>query len=187
MTAKEKKKAEPSVQQESRKDTVEETVKVNDEQDMAAVLEEVSNKLKESEDRLLRVAADFENTKKRLERDREISLKYAEENVLKELLPGIDNIERAMEQGKESKSIENLLEGVELTRDGLLATLEKFGVKAMESVGEPFDPNLHEALAMEETDEMDPNMVLRVFQKGYLYKDRLLRPAKVIVSKPVGS
>jgi len=187
VTAKEKKKAETSVQQESGKDAAEETVKVHEEKDMAAALEEVRNQLKESEDRLLRVAADFENTKKRLERDREISLKFAEENVLKELLPGIDNIERAMEQGKEANSIESLLEGVELTRDGLLATLEKFGVKAMESVGEPFDPNLHEALAMEETDEMAPNMVLREFQKGYLYKDRLLRPAKVIVSKPVGS
>jgi len=189
VTAKEKKKADPSVQKNSGKDAAEETAKVNEEQDMVTALEEARNKLKESEDRLLRIAADFENTKKRLERDREISLKYAEENVLKELLPGIDNIERAMEQGKEANSIENLLEGVELTRDGLLATLEKFGVKPLESVGEPFDPNLHEALAMEETDEMDPNMVLRVFQKGYLYKDRLLRPAKVIVSKPreVGS
>ena len=180
MTAKEKKKAGSSVQQ----DAGEEIVKVDEEQDMAASLEETRNKLKESEDRLLRLAADFENTKKRLERDREISLKYAEENILKELLPGIDNIERAIEQGKEANSIESLLKGVELTRDGLLATLERFGVKPLESVGEPFDPNLHEALAMEETDEMDPNMVLRVFQKGYLYKDRLLRPAKVIVSKP---
>jgi molecular chaperone GrpE len=76
-----------------------------------------------------------------------------------------------------------LLEGVELTRDGLVATLEKYGVKAIESIGQPFDPNIHEAIAMEETDEIAPNMVLREFQKGYVYKDRLLRPAKVIVSK----
>ena len=107
------------------------------------------------------------------------------ENILKELLPGIDNIERAMEQGKEAGNIDSLLEGVELTRNGLLATIEKYGVEAIESVEQPFDTNLHEALAMEETDEIEPNFVLREFQKGYFYKDRLLRPAKVIVSKPL--
>ncbi|MGI9571004.1 MAG: nucleotide exchange factor GrpE, partial [Desulfobulbia bacterium] len=100
---------------------------------------------------------------------------------------GIDNIERAMDQAHEASNIESLLEGVELTRDGLLATLEKFGVKVIESAGEPFDPNIHDAIAMEETDEMEPNLVLREFQKGYYYKDRLLRPSKVIVSKAFGS
>ena len=154
---------------------------------MAAALEEAKNKLLESEDKVLRLAADFENTKKRLEREREMSLKYAEENILRELLPGIDNIERAMDQAREVNSVESLLQGVELTRDGLVATLEKFGVKAIDSIGAPFDPNIHEALAMEETSDMDPNMVLREYQKGYTYKDRLLRPAKVIVSKPLGA
>jgi molecular chaperone GrpE len=146
-------------------------------------LEEIRQKLLESEEKVLRLAAEFENTKKRLQRERETSLKYAEENILKELLPGIDNIDRAMEQGQGSNSMESLLEGVELTRKGLSATLEKFGVKVIESVGEPFDPNIHEAVAMEETEEMEPNRVLKEFQKGYLYKDRLLRAAKVIVSK----
>jgi molecular chaperone GrpE len=146
-------------------------------------LDETRQKFQESEEKVLRLAAEFENTKRRLEREREISLKYAEENILKELLPGIDNIERAMEQGQDSNSVENLLEGIELTRNGLLATLEKFGVKAIESIGEPFDPNIHEAVAMEETEEMEPNRVLKEFQKGYQYKDRLLRAAKVIVSK----
>jgi molecular chaperone GrpE len=158
-----------------------------EEKDMAAALEEAKNKLQENEDKVLRLAADFENSKKRLEREREISLKFAEENILKELLPGIDNIERAMAQGQESNNIESLLEGVELTKNGLLATLEKYGVKAIESIGQPFDPNIHEALGMEETDEIEPNLVLREFQKGYFYKDRLLRPAKVIVSKALGS
>ena len=106
---------------------------------------------------------------------------------MKDLLPGIDNIERAVDQGREVNSLESLLQGVELTRDGLLATLEKYGVKAIDSIGQPFDPNLHEALATEETDKMEPNMVLREFQKGYIYRDRLLRPAKVIVSKPIAS
>jgi len=151
--------------------------------DISVELEETRQKLLESEEKVLRLAAEFENTKKRLQREREISLKYAEENILKELLPGIDNIERAIEQGKDSKSLEILLEGVEMTRNGLLAILETFGVKPIESIGEPFDPNIHEAVAMEETGDMEPNRVLKEFQKGYSYKDRLLRAAKVIVSK----
>ena len=155
----------------------------DEEMDISAELEYTRQKLQESEEKVLRLAAEFENTKKRLQRERELSLKYAEENVLKELLPGIDNIERAMEQDQDSNTVESLLEGVELTRKGLLATLEKFGVNPIESIGEPFDPNMHEAVAMEETGEMEPNRVLKEFQKGYLYKDRLLRAAKVIVSK----
>ncbi|MFC1844261.1 nucleotide exchange factor GrpE [Thermodesulfobacteriota bacterium] len=187
MTGKKKKQVESSVHEEAVEETGHDILSHEDEQDMAAALEEARNKLQESEEKVLRLAADFENTKKRLERERDTSLKYAEENVLKELLPGIDNIERAMDQAQEANNIDSLLEGVELTRDGLLATLEKFGVKAIKSVGEPFDPNIHEAIAMEETDEMEPNFILREFQKGYLYKERLLRPAKVIVSKPLGA
>ena len=187
MTAKKKQKVEPSVHEEIEEEMEDEISPQEEELDMAAALEEAWNKLQESEEKVLRLAADFENTKKRLERERDTSLKYAEENILKELLPGIDNIERAMDQAQEAGNIESLLEGVELTRDGLLATLEKFGVKVIESAGEPFDPNIHDAIAMEETDEMEPNFVLREFQKGYYYKDRLLRPSKVIVSKPLGS
>jgi molecular chaperone GrpE len=186
VTAREKKMVEPSAPEEEAVHA-EEEIQQEEEKDMAAALEEAKNKLQENEDKVLRLAADFENSKKRLEREREISLKFAEENILKELLPGIDNIERAMAQGQESNNIESLLEGVELTKNGLLATLEKYGVKAIESIGQPFDPNIHEALGMEETDEIEPNLVLREFQKGYFYKDRLLRPAKVIVSKALGS
>ena len=183
MTSSKKKKTEIPIE-ESPVETEETIVSDQDEEkDVFAELEEARQKLQESEEKVLRLAAEFENTKKRLQRERERSLKYAEENVLKELLPGIDNIDRAMEQGQDSNSMESLLEGIELTRKGLSATLEKFGVKAIESIGEPFDPNIHEAVAMEETEEMEPNRVLKEFQKGYLYKDRLLRAAKVIVSK----
>ena len=185
MTAREKKKPDSSAPEGTDENQQEEALQ-DEAREMAAALEEAKNKLQENEEKILRLAADFDNSRKRLEREREISLKYAEENILKELLPGIDNIERAMEQGKEAGSIESLLEGVELTREGLVATLEKYGVKAIESLGQPFDPNIHEALAMEETDEIEPNMVLREYQKGYIYKDRLLRPAKVIVSKQTG-
>lgn len=135
------------------------------------------------EDRMLRLAAEFENYKKRMQREREISLKYAEENLLKELLPTLDNLERAMEQGRNSDSASALLEGVEMTYQVLMSTLEKFGLQALDGRGEVFDPNYHEALAMESSEEIPANTIISEFQRGYLYKDRLLRAAKVVVSR----
>lgn len=146
-------------------------------------LESLNRKLQESEDKILRMAADFDNTRKRLAREKEVLLKYAEENLLRELLPGMDNLERAMEQARETGNLEGLLEGLEMTRAGLLETLEKFGVKQVSCIGEPFDPNFHEALAMEPSSSIAANHVMMEYQKGYAYKDRLLRAAKVIVSK----
>lgn len=151
-------------------------------EDLTAELEALQQQLAECQDRMLRMAADFDNTKKRLERECQITIKFAEENILRELLPSIDNLERAMEQGKETNKVDGLLEGLALTMNGLLGTLEKFGVKQVNSIGEPFDPNLHEAMATETSTEVPQNNVLREFQKGYSYKDRLLRAAKVIVS-----
>ncbi len=156
---------------------------ISEEAEEITELEKTQLELEETRDKLLRLAAEFENFKKRMERERGLALKYAEESIIKELLPAIDNLERALEQGKETHNAEDLLAGVELTHKGLLTTLEKFEVASMDCVGDPFDPNHHEALAMEETDEMDPNSVLKEFQKGYTYKDRLIRPAKVVVSK----
>ncbi|MBU0682167.1 MAG: nucleotide exchange factor GrpE [Proteobacteria bacterium] len=137
----------------------------------------------ESKDQLLRLAAEFDNYKKRMERDRSRDLKYAEESIIKELLPSLDNLERAIEQGKKTGNNSELLQGVELTIKGLITTLEKFQVTPLESMSQPFDPNLHEALAMDHSDEVAENHVLVEFEKGYYYKDKLLRPAKVVVSK----
>jgi molecular chaperone GrpE len=137
----------------------------------------------ETADKLLRLAAEFENYRKRMERDRALAMKYAEEQVFKELLPCIDNLERAIEQGRKTNNAGDLLAGVELTYKGLMNALEKFELVPMQSIGTPFDPNIHEALAMEISGEVDPNCVLREFEKGYMYKDRLIRPAKVVVAK----
>ncbi|MHB8809513.1 MAG: nucleotide exchange factor GrpE [Desulfobulbaceae bacterium] len=141
----------------------------------------------ENKDRLLRLAAEFENYKKRMERERETLLKYAGENILRELLATVDNLDRALEQGTADsddaqKKLGSLLEGVELTRKGLMSVLERFGVVPMESVGQPFDPNIQEALTMEASTEIPASHVLREFVKGYRFKDRLLRAAKVVVS-----
>ncbi|HDK43025.1 MAG TPA: nucleotide exchange factor GrpE, partial [Desulfobacteraceae bacterium] len=141
------------------------------EQDMETLRREAE----ENRDRLLRLAADFENYKKRQERERLMLLKYAGENILRELLPTLDNLDRAMEHAAADtedpqKQLEGLLEGVDLTRKGLLAMLEKFDVSPLDSVGRAFDPNEHEALTMEPSNEVPANHVLREFAKGYRFK-----------------
>ena len=151
-------------------------------------IEQLQQALAESRDQVLRLAAEFENFKKRIEREREALIKYAGENILRELLATIDNLDRALEQGSSDsddarQQLDALLEGVELTQKGLLATLEKFEVVAVESVGKEFDPNEHEAMTMEASDTVPAKHVLQEFAKGYYFRDRLLRPAKVVVSQ----
>lgn len=150
---------------------------------LAVDLEKAREEAKDLQDRLLRLAAEFENFKKRMQRERETAMKYAEEGLLRELLPTIDNLERAIEQGRNAGEVAGLLEGVEMTITGLRNTLEKFGLKPVDGVGQPFDPNLHEALVMEASQTVPPNTILQEYQKGYMFKDRLLRAAKVVVSK----
>jgi len=186
------------VGKEQEKDVVQETVNPQE----AAELEEaaqnpekaVEERLAAAEeeiagfrDKMLRAAAEFDNYKKRMERDRLTAMKYAGESILREMLPVVDNLERALAQGVVAgadveKSLAALQEGVQLTLKSLLTTLEKFEVKAIDSIGKPFDPNIQEALVMEASDVVPANHVLSEFEKGYFYKDRLLRVAKVIVS-----
>lgn len=154
------------------------------EQDIEALRQEAES----NRDKLLRLAAEFENYKKRMERERAAALKYAGEDILRDLLPTVDNLERAIEQASaDTEDLENkiraMIEGVELTRKGLLATLEKFDVTPIECIGGEFDPNEQEAMAMEPSDKVPANHVLTEFVKGYRFKDRLLRAAKVIVSR----
>ncbi len=154
-------------------------------------LEDALAESAELQDRLLRVAAEFENYKKRMERERTALLKYSGEGIFRELLPVVDNLERAVDKGvvagvEAEKNLEALLEGVELTLKSLRSTLEKFEVKPIESIGEPFDPTIQEALTMEASETVPANHVLSEFEKGYFYKDRLLRAARVIVSSGSG-
>lgn len=160
---------------------------VDEEQSLEKQLADAQKENNELRDKLLRTAADFDNTKKRMERERLTLMKYAGENIFKEILPALDNLERALGQGvvegaDAEKNLAALLEGVKLTQKSLVSSLEKFEVKPIESVGEPFDPNHQEALTMEPSDTIPANHVTTEFEKGYFYKDRLLRVAKVVVS-----
>jgi len=147
-------------------------------------LEEKEKEAKENYDRLLRTAADFENYKKRAAREKEDWTKFANEDLIRAILPFIDNLERAVNHAQKVVDTGVLIEGVRLTLQQLLQALNKFGLSSFESVGKPFDPAIHEAMLVVETDKHEPNQVVEEFQKGYLLNDRLLRPATVSVSKP---
>ncbi len=142
----------------------------------------------ELKDRLLRMAAETENFKKRTEREKADFLKRATERVLKDLLPVMDNLERALEHAVEEGSAETgMIKGLELTSQELWKVLERHGVERIEALGEPFDPEFHEAMMQQEDPDVDDNTVISVLQKGFLLHGRLLRPAMVIVSKrPAG-
>jgi molecular chaperone GrpE len=144
-------------------------------------------KVKEEEarnnyERFVRQTAEIENFKKRALRDKEDAIRYANETLVKALLPIVDNLERAVSHAKAGNG-ESLVEGVEMTLKGLFDALGKYGVSQISAVGQPFDPQLHEAMAQVETESDAPNTVLEEHQKGYLLKDRLLRPALVTVAK----
>ncbi len=148
---------------------------------------DLQTELEQTKERMLRIAADAENYKKRMEREKEKMVKYAGENILRELLPTVDNLERALEQAKTETEdadakLASMLEGIELTYKGLLSVLEKFSVKPIESVGKEFNPDEMDALTMEADDKVPANHVLREFAKGYRFKDRVLRHAQVVVS-----
>jgi molecular chaperone GrpE len=146
-------------------------------------LEEKEKEIKELHDRLLRLAADFENYKKRTAKEKEEWTKFANEDLIRAVLPFIDNLERAVNHAQKVSDTGVLIEGVRLTLQQLLQALNKLGLSTFESVGKPFDPTVHEAMLVVETDQHEPNQVVEEFQKGYLLNDRLLRPATVSVSK----
>ena len=147
-------------------------------------LEEKEKEAKENYDRFLRLAADLENYKKRAAREKEDYIKFANEDLMKAILPFVDNLERAVNHAEKVSDTGVMVEGVRLTVHQVLQALNKFGLSSFESVGKPFDPAMHEAMLVVETDQHEPNKVLEEFQKGYLFNDRLLRPATVSVSKP---
>ena len=137
-------------------------------------------------DQMLRTIAEFDNSRKRAEREKEESLKYALESFIKELIPTVDSIERAIQSTKESQDFAALAEGVEMIYKGILSTLEKRGVTPIEAVSEPFDPTQHEAVMHVESEEVPKNKVIEEWQKGYMLNNRVIRPSMVSVSKGKG-
>jgi len=149
--------------------------------ELEAQLKELQQRERDS---LLRAKAEVENIRRRTELDIEKAHKFALEKFSGELLPVIDNLERALDLADKSNSeLAGLIEGVELTLKSLLDVVRKFGMEVVSDIHVPFNPELHQAMTMMESEELEPNHVMMVMQKGYTLNGRLLRPAMVAVSK----
>ncbi len=155
-------------------------------------LEELKKRLEEKEkeaetyyDKLLRTQAELENFKKRASKEKADLLEFGNAGLVKELLPIVDNLERASEHAKKSGDSRAFGEGMEMILKDFLGQLKKFGVQSFSSIGERFNPLKHEAVAQIEDNEHEPFTIVSEFQKGYFLKDRLLRPAIVTVVKPL--
>ncbi len=138
----------------------------------------------DQKDSVIRAKAEVDNIRRRAAQDVEKARKFALEKFAAEMLTTVDNLERALQSiDKEDESKKGVIEGIELTLQGLTASLEKFGVKAVDPQDQPFNPELHQAMSMQEVPDVAPNTVIAVMQKGYELNGRLIRPAMVMVSK----
>lgn len=152
--------------------------------ELEAQLEASDATVKEQQDSVLRARADIENMRRRTEQEIDKARKFALEKFASELLPVIDNMERAVEMAdKENEAIKPMVEGVELTLKTMTDTVEKFGLKVIDPMGQPFNPELHQAMSIQESADHEPNTVMLVMQKGYELNGRVVRPAMVMVSK----
>ncbi len=151
--------------------------------ELEAEIERLKDELMQTKEQSLRAMAEAQNIRRRAEQDVEKAHKFGLEKFISELLPVADNLERSIEAAAASSDIKALMEGVELTLKTLQSSLEKQQLVPVNPLGEPFDPQLHQAVTAVPNADCEPNTVLNVFQKGYTLHGRLLRPAMVVVSK----
>ena len=163
----------------------EQVEEVSQEEILKAKVEELEKANAELKDQMLRRQAELENYRKRLIRDKEEAIQFSNENLIKDLLGFLDNMDRALAVAKSTGDVNGLIEGFEMTQNQLLSTLDRnWGLKAIDAVGKEFDPSLHEACMMTVDENLDKETVLEEFQKGYTLHDRVIRPAKVKIGKP---
>ncbi len=156
-------------------------------EELALRLAETEEELRICREQVMRLAAELDNFKKRIEREKAEHIKYALAAFANDLLPFLDNLERAVSSAKESRDIEKLIDGLEITLTGYLKTLERYGLKTFTAVGQRFDPAVHEALSIVENSDHEENTVVQELLRGYTLHERVLRPALVTVSKKTSS
>ncbi|MGR9045692.1 MAG: nucleotide exchange factor GrpE [Gammaproteobacteria bacterium] len=153
-------------------------------EDLTKKLEQAERKADENWDKALRMQAEMENLKKRIQKDLENAHKYALEGFVKELLPVIDSLELGLQAASgDSEQVQKFREGTELTLKQFESVFAKFNIEIIDPLGQPFNPELHQAMAMQPSADAEPNSVINVFQKGYVLNGRLIRPAMVVVAK----
>ena len=176
MTALEKRLAEKAAQ---------ESDEGTDEDAGPETLTEAQEAIAELNERIVRLTADFDNFRKRAQREKDEARQFANQGLLEKLLPVLDNFEMALTAVKDADP--SVRDGVQMILDQLLGVLKESGVEPVDAMGQPFDPNLHEALSQEETTEVEEGTVVQQVQRGYKLNDRLVRPARVVVAKAPGA
>ncbi|MEC1522915.1 nucleotide exchange factor GrpE [Neobacillus niacini] len=151
--------------------------------DYAAEIQNLTSKLEEADNRYLRLQADFDNFRRRTRLDIEAGEKYRAQKLVTDLLPVLDNFERGLKVEADNEQTKTLLQGMEMVYRSLVEALKKEGVEAIEAVGKEFDPNFHQAVMQGEDEDFGSNIVTDEFQKGYILKDRLIRPSMVKVNQ----
>jgi len=170
----------------SREKSKEKKVKKTEEmtkRELVKKVEEIEIKAQENYELYMRTYAEMENIKKRGKKEREDLAKFANESLIKEILPAIDSLEKAISHANNDTNESGLVKGLEMTLDGLMKTLEKSGLKEVEAVGKSFDPNFHEAISQQIDDTVAQGHIIMELQKGYLLNERLVRPSMVVISK----
>ncbi|GAB6068815.1 nucleotide exchange factor GrpE [Methylothermus subterraneus] len=147
-------------------------------------LAEAERKAEENWDKFLRTQAELENLRRRMERELQNAQKYAIEKFAKDLLSVADSLELGLKAAVETEDLDKIREGLELTLKQLLTVFDRFNVRPIDPLGEKFNPEFHQAMAVEEVKGAEPDRVIKVFQKGYVLNDRILRPALVVVARP---
>jgi molecular chaperone GrpE len=156
-------------------------------QELLVKLKDTEKQSEKNYDLYMRTYAEMENIIKRGKKERENLAKFANESLIKDILPVIDNLERAISHVQDDNNPSRLVEGLDLTLNGLMTTLDKAGLKEVEAEGEPFDPNFHEAISQQIDDKIAPGHVIIELQKGYLLNGRLIRPSMVVISQGNGN
>ena len=151
--------------------------------DAMGKIEEAEKKAAENYDKYLRAVAELDNYRKRAIRDKADAIKYGNENLLRDILPLVDSVDRALEHAGTSDDFEAFKKGLKMLHEQLLCCLKKYGVEMIDTAGKDFDPNVHEAMLQVVSDEHETGKVVNEFERGYLLNGRLLRPAKVCVCK----
>ena len=156
-------------------------VELTEEEKLQEEINNLKQKLKESEDKYLRTHAEFENIKRRLEKEKYSAIEYSSEKFAKDLVPILDTLEMAIKSAETTPDLEKLIEGVELTFKKFVDTMEKHGITEVDTDG-PFNPNVHEAVMKVDSDDVESGEIVQVLQKGYKLKDRILRATMVSVA-----
>ncbi|WP_202617860.1 nucleotide exchange factor GrpE [Bacillus dakarensis] len=151
--------------------------------DLQAKIAELEAKLEEQENRYLRLQADFENSRRRSRLDLEAAQKYRSQSLISDLLPVLDNFERALKVDTDHEQTKSLLQGMEMIQRSLIDALKNEGVEIIEAVGKEFDPQFHQAVMQVNEEGFESNIVVEEFQKGYILKDRVIRPSMVKVNQ----